>query len=247
MYEMVRYTSTNGVGTAVLLQALAQRRVQRLIVASSMSIYGEGVSGGVTRESWPANVTSVYGLSKYDQEQLCLIAGKAYGIPTTALRFFNVYGPRQALSNPYTGVIAIFASRLLNGKPPIIYEDGMQTRDFVSVHDVVNACALALVARAVGVFNVGTGRATTVLDVARMLRRVLGKLYIEPIVTGTRRAGDIRHCVADISQAREKLGYEPAIRLEDGLSDLADWLRDQVAVDNVERAARELELRGLTV
>ncbi len=252
MYEIEYYTSTNNLGTAVLLQELVRRPVERLIVASSMSLYGEGlyadrtgarVAGSErtledlrharwelrdeaghplvplpTPETKTPSLSSVYALSKYDQERLCLMIGRAYSIPTVALRFFNVYGTRQALSNPYTGVLAIFASRFLNGNAPLIFEDGLQRRDFVSVDDVVQACRLALqVPGAAGqAFNVGSGTSYTVRDVAGMLRTLLGKTG-DADVCGKYRVGDIRHCFADITRARQVLGYQPQVRLEDGL------------------------------
>jgi dTDP-L-rhamnose 4-epimerase len=283
MYEIEHYTSTNNLGTAVVLQALTRTPVQRLIVASSMSIYGEGLyrtrdgeivnSDAVRRtderlrkgqwdptdadgrplepiptpESKPPALSSVYALSKFDQERLALMVGHAYGIPTVALRFFNVFGTRQALSNPYTGVLAIFASRLLNARAPLIFEDGQQRRDFVSVHDVVQACRLALDAPdAPGqAFNIGSGRSSTVAQVADLMAGALGKA-IEPEINGQYRVGDIRHCFADISLARAVLGYEPFVTLEDGLVELSDWLREQPAEDRVPEASRELASRGLT-
>lgn len=282
MYEVASYTSINNVGTAVLLEALIARPVERLIVASSMSLYGEGlyrapdgsvVAGGdrsieqlrrgdwevrdaeghvltpvATPETKTPSLASVYALSKYDQERLCLMIGRAYGIPAVALRFFNVFGTRQALSNPYTGVLAIFAARLLNDNPPLIFEDGRQQRDFVSVYDVAQACRLALeVDAAAGqAFNIGSGRSYTVLQVADLLGRVLGK-DIEPDVCGKYRVGDIRHCFADISLARTVLGYEPRVPLEEGIVELAEWLEGQVACDRVVEASAELAARGLTV
>src|SRR5438552_582972 len=171
-----------------------------------------------TPESKPPALSSVYALTKHDQERLCLMFGAAYGIPVTALRIFNTYGPRQALSNPYTGVLAIFATRLLNRRPPFVYEDGRQRRDFVSVSDVARACRLALESDRAGghVLNVGSGRSSSVLDVARQLATVLG-VEVEPELAGKSRAGDVRHCFADISRARELLGYEPETTLEAGL------------------------------
>jgi dTDP-L-rhamnose 4-epimerase len=282
MYEVHDYTSTNNLGTAVLLEELIARPVQRLIVASSMSLYGEGLyrdADGHTvhgtersldqlrRGDWemrdavgrplePVPTTedklpvlaSVYALSKFDQERLCLMIGRAYGIPTVALRFFNVFGTRQALSNPYTGVLAIFASRLLNGNRPLIFEDGLQQRDFVSVYDVAQACRLALEVEAAAgqAFNVGSGRAYTVSYVADLLAKVLSK-RIEPEVCGKYRVGDIRHCFADISRARAVLGYEPRVQLEDGIIELAAWLEGQVAHDRVAEASAQLAARGLTV
>src|SRR5438552_422165 len=272
MYEVGEYTSVNEFGTAVLLEALASRPVERLVVASSMSVYGEGLyAGGVevactrgqlergefepgpaplpTPETKPVALASIYALTKYQQERACLIAGEAYGIPAVPLRFFNVYGPRQALSNPYTGVLAIFASRLLNGKPPLVYEDGYQQRDFVSVYDIVQACRLALeTPEAAGeVFNIGSGMHYTIREVADRIARVLEKTHLQPEITNRYRQGDIRHCFADISKAKRILGYKPAGTLDRELIELASWLEGQIAYDRVEQAAAELSARGLTV
>jgi dTDP-L-rhamnose 4-epimerase len=283
MYRIDHYTDVNNRGTAVLLEALAQRPVERLIVASSMSVYGEGLyrdprgrpveSAERTRAQleagdWEArgprgepleplptpegkrpSLASVYALSKFDQERMCLMVGSAYGIPTTALRFFNVFGTRQALSNPYTGVLAIFASRLLNGKRPTVFEDGRQRRDFVSVSDVAQACHLAMQRpeSAGEVLNVGSGRSYTITEIGRRLARVLEREDLEPEITRQYRVGDIRHCFADITRAREVLGFEPRVSLEDGLAELAAWLARQVATDRVEEARAELAARGLTV
>jgi dTDP-L-rhamnose 4-epimerase len=274
MYELGEYAGANTHGTAVLLEALLDRPVGRLVVASSMSVYGEGLyraAGGEpvvdarrTREQleagdwepardlepvptpeWkPPSLSSVYALTKYDQEQLCLLFGEAYGVPAIALRFFNAYGPRQALSNPYTGVLAIFASRLLNGRAPLVYEDGLQRRDFVSVDDVARACRLALESEATGVANVGSGRSVTVREIARLLADALDS-DVEPVVTGKFRTGDIRHCFADVTAARQLLGYEPQVELEDGIAELVEWLAGQEADDRVEAAHGELESRGL--
>ncbi|HEU4752444.1 MAG TPA: NAD-dependent epimerase/dehydratase family protein, partial [Armatimonadota bacterium] len=283
MYEIEKYTSVNNVGTAVLLEALAEKPVERLVVASSMSLYGEGLyrradgspTLGVERsleqlqardwevrsadgevltpaptpENKPPSLPSIYALSKYDQERMCLTIGRAYGIPTVALRFFNIYGTRQALSNPYTGVLAIFASRFLNDKPPLINEDGRQQRDFVHVKDVARACRLALeTPGAAGlVFNIGSGQPQTVAGLARRMADVLGKEHLQPEITGKYRVGDIRHCFPDISLARHVLGYSPAVELEEGLVEMASWLEGQVAVDRVEEARQELAARGLAV
>lgn len=281
MYEIAAYTDVNNVGTAVLLEALIEQPVSKLIVASSMSVYGEGLyknaAGNLVHEcerniqdlknqKWnihdgagefiplptpeykKINLSSVYALSKYDQERLCLLAGSAYNIPTVALRFFNVYGTRQALSNPYTGVLAIFASRLLNDNPPLIFEDGLQKRDFVHVTDVAKACRLALeTPDADGeVINVGSGNQYTILQIAEALGKILGN-PIAPERTGKYRVGDIRHCFADLTKARLLLGYEPSVRFEDGLKELAHWLEGQIAVDTVTKATEELASRGLTV
>lgn len=283
MYEIEHYTSINNLGTAVLLEALIDRPVGRLIVASSMSIYGEGLYLDVegrgidharratedlkrhrweprdadgrpmravaTPESKCPDLASIYALGKYDQERMCLITGEAYAIPTTAMRFFNVYGTRQALSNPYTGVLAIFASRLMNDAAPMIFEDGQQQRDFVHVSDVARACRLAMdVDAAAGqVINVGSGQPRSVCEVAQRLAHVMGRDGITPVVTRKYRVGDIRHCFADISAAERLLGYRPATSFEEGLVELTGWLGTQRAHDRVMEASSELERRGLTV
>jgi dTDP-L-rhamnose 4-epimerase len=166
-----------------------------------------------------------------------------------ALRLFNVYGPRQALSNPYTGVLAIFASRLLNERPPLMFEDGRQRRDFVSVHDVARAFRLALERsdRSDRVFNVASGQSLTVQEVGVRMARHMGKPHLPPTVTGKYRVGDIRHCFADIGAVREALGYAPQVTFDEGLGELVAWLRGQSAEDRVEQAGRELEERGLTL
>lgn len=286
MYEVADYTDVNGRGTAVLLEAMiehARRRpFDRLVVASSMSIYGEGLyraadgtlveiaergalqlkrrqwnpldRGGrpleaaPTPETKPPAVKSVYALSKYDQERLCLIVGPAYDIPTVALRFFNTYGPHQALSNPYTGVLAIFAARLLNGRPPVIFEDGEQRRDFVYVADIAEACRLALVTDAAvdQVFNIGSGDAVSIKQAARLLGETLG-VAIEPQITGEYRVGDVRHCYPDISAARAVLGYRPRTPLAAGLEKLVGWLDGRTAIDRVGEARAALAARGLTL
>jgi dTDP-L-rhamnose 4-epimerase len=276
MYEQAEYAGANTLGTTVLLDALQAHPVRKLLVASSMSIYGEGAYEPVPpverareqleRRDWeprgpsgeklepvptpetkePA-LASVYALTKFDQERLCLLYGASYSVPTVALRVFNSYGPRQALSNPYTGVLAIFASRLLNDKPPVVYEDGEQQRDFVHVSDVARAFRLALDRDGANgrAINVASGRSTTVNEVAETLAEVLGK-DIAPEIPGIYRAGDIRHCFADISLARELLGFEPEADRDEALAELAEWLENQPATDRFDRAAAELAERGLT-
>lgn len=283
MYEIQRYVRANDFGTSVLLEAIIGRRqqIRKLVVASSMSIYGEGAyrceaCGNVspqlrptsqllerrwevecpncrrplspirTPEDKPLFPTSVYAVTKQDQEQFCLVIGRSYGIPTVALRYFNVYGPRQALSNPYTGVCAIFSARLLNGHSPLIFEDGEQTRDFVHISDIVNANLLALETNRgdYQAINVGTGKATSVREICRLLAVGLGK-SVEPEIVSKYREGDIRHCVADISRARALLGYEPNVSLEQGIPELLSWVREQAAHDQVEHATAELETRQL--
>lgn len=283
MYEIGGYTAVNTFGTAVLLEEMMDREIRKLVVASSMSIYGEGLYRAPdgrevqsasrrrrqlegeqweprgdhddrleplpTPESKRPALSSIYALGKFDQERMCLLFGSSYQIPTVALRLFNVYGPDQALSNPYTGVLAIFAGRLLHSRPPLIYEDGRQRRDFVSVHDAVRACTLALQRnQADGLaVNVGSGQGVTIEQVARGLASVMGRDQIEPVLTGKYRVGDIRHCFADIALARQTLGYEPHVALEQGMVELARWLEGQQSDDRVEAAASELAARGLTL
>ena len=290
MYAPAAYTRDNDLATAVLLEALAPRKadargggVKRLVVASSMSVYGEGRYADAdgrpvadvarslddlqhdrweptddrgrpltplpTDEGKPTDTSSVYALNKFVQERMSLMLGAAYGIPTTAFRFFNVYGPRQSLSNPYTGVMAIFAGRLLNGQPPLIYEDGRQRRDFVSVHDIADAVAFTTLNDDAppGVYNLGSGEAVTVLELAQRLGRVLGRPDLAPQITGDFRLGDIRHCFADITKARRDLGFTPRVSQDDAIAELADWLEGETAEDHVDQAHAELRERGLAV
>jgi dTDP-L-rhamnose 4-epimerase len=200
-----------------------------------------------TPESKTPMPESIYALSKYDQEAMCLLFGRAYDVPVTALRFFNVYGERQALSNPYTGVLAIFAARYLNGRPPVIFEDGQQKRDFVHVRDLAAGCVLALESEAARneVFNLGGGQAYSVLDVVHELGKVLGRQDIAPLICGNYRSGDIRNCFADIAKAKQVLGYQPRISLQAGLSELARWLEGRMDEDRSETAAAELRRHGL--
>lgn len=285
MYEISRYMSVNTQGTAELLQAVLDTKspVEKIVVASSMSIYGEGryvspidgktyappvrttsqlkrgeweVSVGSsgplspvpTDEDKPSEINSMYALSKRDQEDLCMIYGRTYGLPVTALRFFNIYGTRQALSNPYTGVAAVFASRMINGKQPLIFEDGDQQRDFVSIHDIVRANLLAMDASASNgqVINIGSGSPVSIRRVAELLADALGTAGLPPIVTGRYRAGDIRHCYADISRARTLLGYEPQVSHQEGFAELADWLQSQEAEDKADTMLQQLAAHGLT-
>lgn len=282
MYEIRKYMEANTMGTAKLMDFLANGKhsVRKVVVASSMSIYGEGSyeceSCGIvypklrkdsqlkagewemkcpscgrtvkpvpTGEDKPLYPTSVYAISKRDQEELCLTVGRAYGIPTTALRFFNVYGPRQSLSNPYTGVAAIFSSRIKNGRPPLIFEDGLQSRDFINVGDIVSACMLSIESSKANYesFNVGTGKPTTILDIADTLARLYGK-SLEPKVVKKFRSGDIRHCYSDIGKIR-KIGFEPKIDLKSGLEELAQWGEKEEAKDMTDKAQKELVEKGL--
>ena len=283
MYQPAYYTLSNCHGTGILLEALVplKKQVRRLVVASSMSLYGEGAyrcpkCGGAepgarddqrlaahrwevpcarcgedltpapTGEAKPADLTSVYAATKKHQEDLCLAFGKAYGLPTLALRFFNVFGPRQSLSNPYTGVAAIFLGRLLAGQPPLVFEDGLQSRDFIDVRDVARAVVMSAESELPGAqaLNIGTGRPITVLGVAEALARALGR----PIAAerlGKFRAGDIRHCVADPARAREVLGFSAEHAFDDALGPLIEWCKGERPTDRVAEGLRELEAAGL--
>ncbi|MFH1724559.1 MAG: NAD-dependent epimerase/dehydratase family protein [Elusimicrobiota bacterium] len=284
MYEIERYTLSNVADTATLLEVLTQRqpRVRRLVVASSMSLYGEGLyrCPGCGADRAPAvrpveqlkardwemrcpdcrgameplptpedklpQPTSVYAINKRDQEEMCLSIGRAYKIPTVALRFFNVFGTRQALSNPYTGVVAIFSGRLLNDRPPIIFEDGRQSRDFIHVSDLARALRLAVERADVSyeAINLGSGKPVTVLEVARSLSELLGRRG-EPRIVNEFREGDIRHCFADGAKAKRLLGFSPDKSFSDGMRELLDWMRTQKPEDSGDAAYAELKKRQL--
>lgn len=281
MYEIARYTGANELGTAVLLEELIERPVRRIVTASSMSIYGEGlyraVDGSLVEDAvrrpprdgqrewnpldgegnplsplptpeWKRPVlSSIYALNKYAQEQATHIAAQPFGMESVCLRLFNVYGPGQALSNPYTGVLAIFSSRLASGERPMIFEDGLQRRDFVHVRDVARAFADALETpeAAAGTFNIGSGQDRSVRDVAEALATAMGCERIEPEILGRARAGDIRHCFADTTLAREVLGFAPREDFVAGLAELAQWVEGQEIEDKAAEARLELERRGL--
>src|SRR5690242_7819097 len=270
MYEIAHYMAVNPEGTANLLQVLldTKLKLEKLIVASSVSIYGEGryicsecgeVAPPVrpqeqllkkqwetlcpdcgrellpvpTDESKPLQCSSIYSLSKKDQEEMVLLFGRTYGLPVVAMRYFNIYGTRQSLSNPYTGVAAIFASRLLNRKAPLIFEDGLQMRDFVSVHDIVQANLLAMENSGAdgSALNIGSGDPVTIRRVAVALSQALG-VQVPADITGKYRAGDIRHCFGDVTAASELLGYRPKTTLREGLEELVTWLKLQQASDS---------------
>jgi dTDP-L-rhamnose 4-epimerase len=282
-YQIAQYVTANTGGTATLLDILVNTKhnVRKLIVAASMSSYGEGlydcpkcgacrpslrteaqmaagdwapkcpicgisVSPIPTPEEAVLNCNSIYAITKKDQEEMCLLIGKTYGIPVVSLRYFNVYGPRQSLSNPYTGVAAIFMSRIKNDRPPVVYEDGLQSRDFVSVEDVVEANLLAMDrSEADGeIFNVGTGRPLTIRGVAEILAEAYGK-PIRPDVTEKFRKGDVRHCYADSTKIQDLLGFSPKITFEQGMEALIRWSQTVEAIDHFEEAKAELEAKGL--
>jgi len=284
MYQIQYYTDVNTLGGAVLLDLLAneKHRVRKIVVASSMSIYGEGkyecddcgivyprlrseaqlkardwemkcphcgqdVHMLPTDEEKPLYPTSIYAITKRDHEEMFISTGLAYGIPAVALRFFNTYGPRQALSNPYTGVAAIFSGRLLNHQPPVIYEDGQQSRDFTHVSDIVQGLLLAMDKPEADyqVFNLGTGVPTSIRQVADLLCQHLVGGELEPQILNQFRAGDIRHCYADLTRSRRLLGFEPRVSFEEGLGDLLAWVKEQTAVDRFAQVEQELAAKSL--
>ncbi len=283
MYDIARYLDINAVGTAVLMEEVVARRdrVQRVVAASSMVVYGDGAyqckEHGVvsphprdqadlanhsfephcphcaafvvavpTAEDQPLAPTSPYAIGKLASEQTVLIAGRTFGVDTVALRYLNVYGSRQALSNPYTGVAAIFSTQLLGGRRPVVFEDGEQQRDLVHVSDVVSANLLAMdAAAAVGhAINIGTGDSLAIADLARTLAREL-RVDLEPDITFRSRAGDIRHCFADTTRARQLLGFTSSADRATALRDLALWVATEQPVDRTEAATAELTARGL--
>jgi dTDP-L-rhamnose 4-epimerase len=282
MYDITRYCEVNTLGAAVLLEGILEHRdtVRKMVVASSMSVYGEGCyvaadgsqrRGGRSRdhmassdweardpdtgeqlrpvatpETKPLEPSSVYAITKRDHEELFLTVGRAYGVPAVALRYFNTYGTRQALSNPYTGVVAIFACRAIAGNRPVLFEDGAQRRDFVHVSDIVQANLLAMRRNEADheVLNVGSGHPVSVGEVASSVVSLLGRDDLEPELADTYRPGDIRHCWADISKARQLLGYQPKVRFSDGLAEVVAWAAEQTPVDGFDEARRELALRG---
>jgi len=280
MYEIDRYVVCNDLGTAVLLQAMIDKPVARIVVASSMSVYGEGryrsqgvdcprvtrspermragswnpvdangedVEPVATDEDKPVDLASIYALTKFVQERQCLLFAGAYPAQAVALRLFNVFGAGQALSNPYTGVLANFAARLINGHAPMIFEDGLQRRDFVHVRDVARAFRLALEkpAAAGHVINIGSGRSYTIKAVAELLAEAMGIADRKPEILFKARAGDIRHCFADIAKARDLLGFQPRFLLEDTLDAFVEWVRANTSVDRGSEMRQQLEARGL--
>ena len=285
MYSIDKYVDVNILGTARLLDLLVneEHNVKKLIIASSMSTYGEGayncedheivfpklrsleqlndnnwemrcpfcnkpVQSLPTNEEKPQDCTSIYALTKKEQEKMCLLVGETYGINTTALRLFNVYGSRQALSNPYTGVCAIFSSSLLNNNKPIIFEDGKQTRDFIHVDDICQAFLLSIEKEAARneVFNVGTGVSTSIKDIAETLAKYINP-SIKPIITNQFRPGDIRHCYSDISKISSKIGFKPRFTFDEGMKELVKWVKSQKGKvkDKSNIAKKELEKKGL--
>jgi dTDP-L-rhamnose 4-epimerase len=283
MYQIERYVSHNTFGTAVLLDLMVntKNKIKKLVVASSMSVYGEGAykckgcglvypslrkKRQLRKRAWemecpqcarralplntdehkPFHPTSIYATTKRSQEEMCLEIGLAYRIPTVALRYFNVYGPRQSLSNPYTGVVAIFLSRVKSNRPALIFEDGNQSRDFIYVSDIVQANILAMNRKEAdyGSFNVGTGEPHTILDIAEGIASFYKK-DLKPKILNKFRAGDIRHCYADISKINKRLGFKPRVRLKEGIERLNQWSQMQKACDRTSKAQKILKEKGL--
>ena len=283
MYEVAHYVKVNSLGTAIFLDILANKKhtIKKIIVAASMSSYGEGsykcTSCGIVRpplrdenklkkgdfqvycpncekivtpvptsEDAKQNSNSIYAIGKKNQEEMVLTFGRAYSIPSVAMRYFNVYGPRQSLSNPYNGVAAIFISRIKNGKPPVINEDGLQTRDFVHVDDLTAANVLALERKEADyqVFNVGTGKPVPIKDVSDLLIKLF-KSPLKSDITYKIRKLDVRHCYADISRLTKLLGWKPQIRLDEGLRELIVWSEHENAIDKLDFSLKQLEKRGL--
>lgn len=236
MTQPTRYVAQNSLSTAEFMEAVLAMnpKPMHVIVASSMSVYGEGRMDHAhpmpTDETWRVSPESVYALTKYDQEKLVMTLARSNGIACSACRFFNVYGARQALTNPYTGVCAIFASRLLKGQSPMVFEDGKQLRDFVHVADLVKGLMLTMERPLSNgeVMNLGSGRSVTIKRVADLLSEHITGGKIQPVITGERRSGDVRYCFADIGKARRLLGYEPQYTIEHGIPELVKWVNSQV-------------------
>ena len=282
-YMIKKYTDVAVGGTGNLLDIIVNKKnnVKKIIVAASMSSYGEGLyacdtcgtvrpalrsEGQMKKKQWEPlcptcgrvvkaaatdekqyyQCNSIYGITKKVQEEMVMHIGRTYDIPAVSLRFFNVYGPRQALSNPYTGVCAIFISRIKNNNPPVIYEDGLQTRDFISVHDIVEANILAMTRKGADFeeFNVGSQNPMSIKKIADVLIKLYGK-DLKPHITNQYRKGDVRHCFADIKKINNKLCFKPRVDLRAGMKELIEWSRTECAKDGFNKAKSELKRKGL--
>lgn len=284
MYQIDKYTKVNTYGTAVLLDLIVNKHknhIKKLIVAASMSEYGEGIynckncgelkpdlrpekqlkqnrwelrcpncssmlTPKPTNEKAHLSNSSIYAINKKDQEEMCILIGKTFGIPTVALRYFNVYGPRQSLSNPYTGVAAIFISRIKAGKNPVIFEDGKQSRDFVSVHDIVAANIAVMKNKKADykIFNVGSGNKIAIADLGRLLIQLINP-KLKLIITNQFRKGDIRHCFSDIAKMKKEIGWSPKVKLKDGLRELIEWSGGEKSNDTFDQAVKILKKKGV--
>jgi|TARA_B110000914_G_scaffold154049_1_gene135196 dTDP-L-rhamnose 4-epimerase len=284
MYEVEKYNAVNIMGTAYLLEILANspHSVKKMIIASSRAIYGEGkynceIHGTqyplqrkekdmekreftpkcnvcdlelnllATDEKSKIHPSSIYGINKQQQEQMVMLMGESVGIPSVAFRYQNVYGPGQSLSNPYTGILSIFSTRILNGNNLDIYEDGLESRDFVFIDDVVDATILGIEKEQANgeVFNVGSGVATTVIEVAESLKKFFDS-NISISISGKYRLGDIRHNYADLKKAKNLLGFTPKYNFQKGISEFVNWVKTQeVMEDKYEKSVQELKDKGL--
>jgi len=209
-------------------------------------ICGAATKSVPTPENAPVGGETVYGLTKVDQERLVLLWGKQLGIPTVALRYSCTYGPRQSIFNPYTGVIAIFCTRLLNGLPPVLYEDGEQTRDFSFVEDIARVNLLAAETDKLNglAVNVGSGRGIPIREIAEQISDVL-KIDIPPEINGEFRPGEMRHLTSDITIARSA-GYKPTVDLNEGIARYIDWIRTQSDIrDYFSEASEILRNKGI--
>jgi dTDP-L-rhamnose 4-epimerase len=283
MFEIKHYIDDNVSGTATLLQAIiGAGTVRKIVLASSMSVYGEGLyecpacgsvrpaersldrlAAGLWEQTCPncgrevgplptpedaaLAPASVYGVSKRNQEELCVVTGRAYEIATTCFRYFGVYGRRQLLTNPYTGIVAMFAARLVNRRPPLVFEDGRQIRDLIHVSDVCDAVLAACPANGPeGVFNLGTGAGVTVARIVEILAEHIA-VDVEPEIPKLYRKGDIRHCFGDMRRFRAAFGTGPGMSLEAGLRQAAEWAIEHAGPESIDLMRRELVERRLLI
>jgi dTDP-L-rhamnose 4-epimerase len=200
-----------------------------------------------TDEQSKINPCSIYGITKYNQEQMVLVACNSLGVDAASLRFQNVYGPGQSLSNPYTGILSIFSTRILNNNPINVFEDGLESRDFVYIDDVIDATLLVMFEKSAKStsYNIGSGQSTSVDLVANTLKSAY-KSDIDIIVSGNFRVGDIRHNKADISKAQKDLGFKPKVMFEQGVELFSNWVKQQeIQEDNYDQSVIDLKQKGL--
>lgn len=285
MYEIEKYTKVNIGGTAVFLDIITNKKtnIEKVIVASSRAIYGEGkyyckkhsvvypnerkeqdmlnkdfnnkcpvcsenVQIKATDEEAKIHPSSIYGITKQVQEQMVLLSCKVNNIPAVAFRYQNVYGPGQSLKNPYTGILSIFSANMLYNQPIDIFEDGEESRDFVYIDDVVDATIIGLEKDAADnhVFNVGSGKSTTVKKIAELLK-VHYNSDSDIETTGNFRLGDIRHNFADISKIKKILGFTPKYEFEEGIKLFTDWVKKENVEKNnsYQESLSEMRDKGL--
>jgi dTDP-L-rhamnose 4-epimerase len=284
MYQVKKYVDVNIKGTGILLDYLvnSNHNIEKVIVASSRAIYGEGKyfceSDGViyptersekdllngffeprcpvckkemqikaTDEESKIHPSSLYGITKQNQEQMVLNITKAVNVPSVAFRYQNVYGPGQSLKNPYTGILSIFSTQMRNHNSINIFEDGNESRDFVFIDDVVRATILGIESEKGNfkAYNVGSGIPTTVLKVARKLKELYDS-DVDIKVTGNFRVGDIRHNYADLTKITDTLHFQPLVTFENGLRKFVDWVLEQeITEDKYALALEEMKSKGL--